>query len=324
MMRQRRGGAFPRPNTRTQVLTWALCFGTILLGAAFLPAATAWPADAGAWTNGSVLCQFASGAPGVNVSALARNGTGLSVILSGISEIRSNGSVVATAELSGVGWVVSNNSTDDEFDLSYAAWVPVVAGSSATSTGGSAAIEVDYLLPAYQSSANTSLNVVTAAVTISHWPWQAVGDSLRMTYAVGPVFPASEHLSQPSGSGWLFASVSNTTGDALEWMEPNSTATAWSAESGSASVSASPSMASLTPRAGTVSVLFGSSSGSYQRLTYTAAIGVVLPANIAGIPLIDFVIVAAIAGGASLVIAGVTRRIRGRPSKLVYADGETP
>ena len=324
MMQEHRGGAFPRSAARTRFLPWAPFAGLLLLGAVWGPSAAAtWTPDPLSWTNGTVLCDFSASGPMVDVSAFGLNGTGLSVGVSGISEIAPNGSVVASAAIAGAVWQVANESTDDYYELAYTASVNVVAGLAGSPALGLADLGIDFVLPAYEDSGEGPINVVNAELTIANWSWQSTHDSLRATFSVGPTYPGSEHLAAPE-SGWLFASVSNSTGRPLEWMAPGTNATAWSSSGRSSSVNATSALAVHSSSSGTVVVNFGTSAGPFQTLAYTSAIGIVVPATVAGIPTVDFAIVGGAAIVVSLAIAGVARRARRGPSRLIYADEENP
>ncbi len=326
MMRRHREGSRLGLAPRSGLFPLALGLGLILLGAAWAPAAraAAWAPDPISWTNGVTLCDFASSSPSVNVSALARSGSGLSVEMDGLAEIAPNGSVVATAEMSSASWHVANESDDDDYDLAFTATVSVVLPSGAAKPVGSVELGIDYILPAYEATSSTALNVVAANVSVANWTWQHVGDALRATFAVGPTYPEAEHLGANLSGSWMFTSVGNDSGQPFEWMTPGTSATVWSPSTGFAVDSATPSRTIHSPSAATLTVDFGSGSGEYQTLNYTSDIGVVLPATIAGIPIADFAIAAGAAVVASLALAGVARRARRGRSQLIYAEEEEP
>ncbi len=328
MMAQHRGGSFPRAVPLTRLVPPAVCLGLLLLGAAWVPAASAaagggWTPDPVSWTNGVVLCEFVSNVPGVNVSASNLSDSGLRVGLEGMSEIDPAGAVVASANFSGATWQMSNLSNDDDYILEFAASAPIARAPSGAAPVGSVDVAIDFILPAYAED-GAAVNVVTAQLTISNWTWQTAGDSLQILYSAGPAYPGSEHLASPSQPGWLFASVSNHSGQPLEWMQPDPNATAWGATGAPANVSATAAVAIRSPSSGTVTVDLDGSGAGYNasRFLFDSEIGIVLPSTVAGLPLADFVAVAGIGLVASLAIAGVARRVRRRPSRLIYVDGE--
>lgn len=327
-MPRRRGGHLPRPGQPANFLVWTACAGfLLLLGAAFFPAASAtpgWGPDSVSWTNGLVLCQFSASRPSVNVSAFGLNGTGLAVGVVGMEEIRPDGSIAATANLTGATWDISNASTDQAYDLAFTAEVAVDSTASGSTPVGTADVRVDFVLPVYTDASGGSGATVMTTLSITNWTWQGAGDSLEIGYSAAPAFPLAEHLAASAEPGWLLTSVSSSSGRTLEWLQPGSSALAQASSGASVNVSATPALALRSPASGTVNVVFGSSAGSFRSLTYASDVGIVLPPTIAGIPTVDFVIVAAVAAASSLAIAAVTRRIRARPSRLIYAEEERP
>jgi len=306
----------------------AVGLGVVLLFGLFTPAtaaSAAWSPDAVAWHNSMVLCQFSGAQPTVNVSALAQQGTGLTAGLGGMSELRPDGSVAAVANLSSAVWTVANASVDDEtYDLAFTTTAPLVSPSAERSTLGSVGLRVDFVLPVYADTLGVDLSVVTMALTVSNWSWQASGDHLQATLGASPMYPTSEHLAASDTTGWMFTNVANSSGQNLEWMGTSSNATARSAAGVSTIVSATPSLALASPTSAAVVVTFGEAAGSFQWLTFATHVGVLLPSSVAGIPTVDLVTVGGAAVAGTLVVAALTRRVRSRPSRLIYVDEEAP
>ena len=327
MMTRRRERPLPRFGQPAKVLVWTACAGFLLLGAAFVPAtsaAPAWNPEPVSWTNGVVLCQFSASRPSVNVSALDLNGTGLTIGFGGIAELRPNGSIAATADFTNASWAFWNASTEDSYDLAFTAEVTVDSTAPTPARIGVADVRIDFVLPVHAGTAGGSLTTVTVGLSVSNWTWQGMGDSLEVRLPAAPAFPLAEHLAASTAPGWLLTSVSNSSGRSLAWLQPGSNALAQPASGVAVTVSATPTLALQSAASGTVTVVFGPSAGAYRSLTYDTEVGIVLPSTIAGIPLADFVAVGAAAAASSLAIAAVARRIRARPSRLIYSDEEGP
>jgi len=274
------------------------------------------------WTNGVVLCDFAASMPEVAVSQLSLGGTGLTVSLLSLSEVSPSDHVVASADLSGLSWTVANRSTDEAFDLAYLVHAPLVTGSGSPTVVGSTNVTLQFVLPAYEGSPQGPTDAVNVVLTVANWTWQATGDHLAVSFGAAPAFPSVEHLSATSTPGWLLSSSSNSSGAILERVGANSSATVTSGAASPSVVGANATLAISSPEWATVGVSFGAFSGTITSLTYTARIGVVLPATVAGVPLSELA-AAGVAGVAvSLVVALATRRIRRRPSKLIYVTEE--
>jgi hypothetical protein len=322
-----RGATSRRGRTRDvpRWAAWSVALSFLLLGTALVaPAsgASSWAPDPVAWTNGTVVCQFASSAPTVSVSAFGANATGLTADLEEISEVRPNGSVAEFADLSGTNWTVSNVSTEDEFDLEFAAAIPLSFGGGPVSPGGSVDVRVDYLLPAYDDEPSTPLDVVAQRLAISNWTWQSAEDHLVLTLGAAPTFPSTAHLVAGAPSGALFSAVTDATNQTTEWMQPASNASAGPATGPRQNISAVPSLTLSSPTSGAVHVAFGIGAGAFTSLVYESDIGVELPATVAGIPLADFLVVLTLGGLASVLLAVTVQRVRRRPSKLIYAAVE--
>lgn len=274
------------------------------------------------WTNGLVFCQFATDSPSVGVSAWSLNGTGVMVSFLGISEMRPDQSVAAMAELAGLTWTVSNLSTEDAFDLAYAGHALLVGGPGSSSIVGSTNLSISFVLPAYQGSGLGPADVVTVVVQVTDWSWQATGDHLAISFGASPSFPTREHLNTTSAPGWLLASTANATGSELERVGANSTAIVTSASGSSSTIDANASVAIASPALAKVSVVFSASAGTFSALTFAARVGIVLPATVAGVPIVDFAAAGFAAVLVSLLVAVTARRLRNKPSTLVYSDEE--
>lgn len=303
----------------------ALMLSLILLTSsptALAGASTPWDGGSASWSNGLVLCVFDSSLPSVAVSSPGVDDSGLSSSVSQIDEVAANGSVVARAPMAGVSWTRTNASTSDTFIMAYQANVSVRANTGVGPVVGAVTVQIDYALPAYQESESTDLNSVAAELQISDWPWQAVGDQLVVWVPLWPTFTTTEHLSTEGATSPLITSVANSTGSAREYFQIEQFANATIASGATVSVPVAP-MASVQPSFASVALTIGSAAGEYRTVVYLAHIEVALPSSIAGIPLYDFALVGL--GGAlvSIVVAVGARRVRRRPSDLMFVD-ETP
>lgn len=289
------------------------------------PSVAAWPGsptDPVSWSNGTVLCQFASSAPSVAVSRAALTGTGVTVSVISVVEVAANGATVASADLSGLPWSVGNWSTDDFFDLAYVIEAPVVGASDPSGSVGTANVTVQFVLPAYAESGTGPMNVVTAAFSVSQWPWQGTNDHLVLALAASPTFPSAEHLNVTSASGWLVSSTSNSSGAVLEQVGGSPQAVATASNGTVRNVTANASLVLPSPSWAQITVDFGSAAGAFSSLEYSAHVGVVLPSTVAGIPLYEFAEAGTAAALVTVLVALVARRVRRRPSKLIYAVSE--
>jgi len=321
------------PGTRTRRLRSALplalagtiAVGVFLLAATLVPVATAapaWSADPVSWSNGLVLCQFGARSPDANISAVSVGESGLSAFFGGMSEVGSNGTTVAVTDVAGVVWAVQNDTTEDAYDENYSAVVPIVSAFS-PAVVGTAHLELDFVLPAYAGSPEGETSTVTVALSVADWTWQGAGDHLDATFVAMPTFPTQEHLGATSETGWLLTSASNSSGQAREWMGASATATTRNGSGPATTVGVRSGMTLTSPSLATITVTFPA-AGSFQSLHFAAFVGVVLPSTVAGIPTIDLVAVGAAAVAGSLGIAAVTRRVRSRPSRIIYVDDEEP
>jgi hypothetical protein len=330
MMRAGRGPFSPARLRAQRVRPWLPALGAagILLllltpvGAAVAPL-TGWESEGVSWSNGLVLCQFAPSAPLVSVSAWARQGTGLTASVDSISEVRPAGTDVATTNLAAAAWTVTNLSTDATYDLSYSAEATVASPASPDVPLGTVGVRVDFVLPAYDHSASGTSDTVEVELLLSAWPWQASADHLVVTLAAAPSFPAAEHLVLGTTLSSLVSSLSTSSGSLFEQLTGSPTGIANPNSSASASVSAGAVVAGNSSLA-TVSLSFGTTAGSFASLSYTASVRVNFPSQIAGIPVVDFVVVGSAAILVSVLVAAGVRRVRRRPSDLTYANEEEP
>jgi hypothetical protein len=275
-----------------------------------------------AWSNGVVLCQFAEESPSVAVSHSGVGGTGVTVSLASLVEATPIQSIVGMANLSGLSWSVTNLSSDDAYDLEYSVHAAVVTPSSSPVTIGSVQLTVQFVLPAYQGSPEGPTDRVSVLISVVDWSWQSPADHLVLAFGISPSYPASEHLNATDARGWILSSTSNESGQVLEQVGANASAQVTTATGPTATVAANASVEIPSPSWAELSVDFGDSAGAYTSLSYDAEVGIVIPTEVAGLPLSE--IVAAIAAGAfvSAVVAVATRRVRRQPSKLIYVTEE--
>jgi hypothetical protein len=322
-----RPGTSPTPNVsaRTAIV---LAAAPLLVLSALLSVPTAaaapprpdWAGGGISWSNGVVLCDFAATAPTVAVSDPNVGESGLSIGMFGLSEVRPSGPVAAVADLAGLGWNVTNDSSDDAYDLAYSATAVLTASSSSSTPIGSVHLRVDFVLPIYAEFSGTSTTTVAVEFEISDWTWQAPVDSLLLSVGAWPTYATQEHLVPTSGPDWLLSSESNATGAAREQMGVASTALATPAEGPTTNVSAT-TAESVGPSVASLRVAFGA-DGAYRSLDFTAHVAVVLPSKVAGVPLPELISVGAAGVVVSVAVAISARRIRRRPSDLVYAEEE--
>lgn len=314
----------PRVGQRRAPSASAPALAALLLAIALAPgvsAGSSWYPDPLSWGNGIVLCQFAAGQPAVNVSAFGLVGTGLTTWLTGMEELHPNGTVAAVANFSAAEWTQANLSGEDAYDLAYSTEVSIVSPSAPAVVLGSVELRVDFVLPAYAGSPAGDPAWVWVNLSVANWTWQESGDHLETLFSASPTNPASEHLHRSSLAGWLLASTSNATGKDLEEMGFGPNATAQPVAGAPVPVSATPAL-TLSSSLATVAVTFGANAGSFRTLAFTAQVAVVLPGAIAGVPLSEIIAVGAAAAVASLVLALFVRRVRARPSALIFADEE--
>ena len=280
------------------------------------------PGDPVSWTNGLVLCQFAEDWPSVAVSALSLNGTGVTVAVLNVSEVRANQSLAAYASMGGLPWRASNLSTEDAYDLAYSIEAPVVSSSGSPRTVGSAELSVRFVLPAYSGSPSGSTDIVNVVFSVVNWTWLAPGDHLVVAFSATPSFPGKEQLNTTSAPGWLISSRSTTTGSELERVGANATASATTGAGALTTVVANSTVQIISPESARLAVAFGTSAGEFTSLGFTAKVGIVVPSAVAGIPLTELAASGAAAVLVSLLVAAAARRLRKKPSKLVYVTEE--
>ena len=306
---------------------WLLRASLVVAGLAVLAtvtpvsaASSTWTSDPTSWSNGLVLCNFASSAPSVSVSHSGTAGTGMTVTLGNLTELAPDGSVVAFAKIQGMTWVVGNWSTSDAYDEAYSAHAPL-----ATPTGvpaGSTDLVTQFILPAYQGSPDGPTDSVNVVFTVANWSWHGADDRLALTFAISPTFPGVEHLNATGAPGWLLASTSNASGSVLERMGADTTARVTQANGSSATVSAGESLSLVSPAEATIATVFGNSAGQFSSLMFTSRVGIVLPATVAGIPIGELAAAGAAGAAVSVLVAVGVRRVRRRPSDLIYVSEE--
>jgi hypothetical protein len=308
-----------REAARPALVVAVVIFGLSLL----LPAhtvATSLPAGTAvttSWSNGQVLCTFDSTTPAVTVSSPTLNGTGLSGALSQVVEVGAKG-VVATAIISGGVWAVANQSTDDAYEVTFVGEVPIHA-VGATEPTGAVDLQVSFILPAYAGADSRATNEVVLAVGLSNWTWENSADSLDLVLPFAPAVPGTEHLVAGGMSGALLTGVATTSGQTLQYLSSTQQAVASGPASGATHLSVTPVVVTGTQSAN-VTIAFGSEAGAFRQLNYTTAIGIPLPATIAGVPILDFAVVGGAAVLASLGIAAGVRVVRARPSDLEFVE----
>lgn len=294
-------------------------FAVLLVASSAL--AASWNVPVG-WTNGTVLCVFASSTPDVGVSALSVPQSGLTTGLLGFSEVRSNGSVAATASLDGRSWSATNLSNDDAYDQEFSTTAPVEAVPPAAGPVSSVNLSVQFVLPAYNGSPDDAVDQVAVIFSESGWSWQGSSDRLVLSVAASPSPRATEHLVASTSSGWLLSSLANATGGEREQLGTNSTALVTFPDGTQTIIPANASLALASPEAATVSVTFGAGGGDFSSLKFAARVGIVLPATVAGIPLPELLAAAGAGTVVSLLVAVTARRVRRQPSRLIYAEEE--
>ena len=316
-----------RPGgTARSVLPAALAVVAVALLLPATGAASAYAPHGGSglsWTNGVVLCQFNATAPGVAVSAFGQGAPGMTVSDVGVSEVAPNASVVATAVLGGTAWNVTNLSTESAYAVAYSVHAPMASAAPAAPSVGSADLRVAFVLADDSGSAVGPTDTVEVVFSVANWTWQGPGDHLVLSFATEANVPAAEHLAAATVPGWIVTSASNASGSEVARMGANATAAVANASGPARAVEATSSLAMLTPATARVTVAFGS-AGEYSSLAFAARVGVVLPATVAGVPIGELLAALAAGGLVSVGVAVVTRSVRRRPSKLIYAEEESP
>jgi hypothetical protein len=280
------------------------------------------PVGGTSWSNGVVLCVFEPAMPEVVVSASALANSGMTVGIASIEEVTPSGAVTATTPSSVVNWTTTNRSSPTWYDLSYNATLRVAPSASAATSLGAVDVRLDFQLPVrYVEGVTENISAVTMALSVSGWPWQAGGDHLVIALGFVPAFAGTEHFAPVTPSGTTISSVSNQSGRTLEYFAGGTEGNTTGPTGPAIPVTVQPAWA-VTPAAAAVDLSIGTSAGSFTALNYTAHVGVLLPATIAGIPLYEF----ALAGGAAallVVVVGIgLQRVRRRPSDLVFVEEE--
>jgi hypothetical protein len=320
-------GRRSRPRSSPLRVTYGLLFALSLLaisvpfGSAGPAPAKSWTAGGIAWNNGQVECDFAAAQPTASISALAVNRSGMSTSVSSIEEVRASGSVAALARLSAANWTAMNQSTPDSFDLAYSVTAPILLPNSTSAPLGTVSVRVDYLLPTYSENATPDLSSVTFRIEVRDWAWQASGDALVLAVPVWPTFPSEEHLVASTDSTPGIASVENLSGTTREYLAMPEVANVSLPGGSPFAAGVLPEMTVGASQA-SVGLSVTSSAGEYSDLVYSATVKVSLPSTIAGIPLYDFGLVAVAGTAISIAVAFGARRVRRRPSDLVYAEEE--
>jgi hypothetical protein len=245
----------------------------------------------------------------------------MSVSLLGLSEVRPNGTTAATAELSGFAWVVRNLSNPDAYDLAYLAQINLSGTSGAPGPVGSVDLGVQFVLPAYQGSPDGSTDTVNVVMSAANWTWQAADDHLALSFGVSSAFPATEHLVEASGTGWIVSSTSNSSGLALEQMGTDGTGNATTLAGSTSAVAAASSLSLSSPAQAAVNVVFAP-AGEITSLAFASHVRVVLPTSVAGIPLSELAAAGAAGVAVSVAVAAISRRLRRKPSPLIFVDEE--
>ncbi len=301
--------------------------GAMLVAALLLatvPAASAWSppsTDPVAWSNGLVLCQFAPASPSVAASAVAVPESGLTASLAGLAEANAGGVVVATASLATASWNVTNVSSDDAYDLEFTTTATVASSAAPGTAAGSVALSIQFVLPAYAGSPTGPTDAVALEFSEAGWPWQGAGDHLVLTLAAAPTYASTESLRATTSDGWILASDANATGAERERMGVNASATA-TVPGGPRSIAANATVALLSSAEARVTIAFSAAAGAFTGLALTAHVGIVLPSTVAGIPISEVLAAIAAAALISVALAAFARRVRRRPSQLVYAEEE--
>lgn len=320
-----------RGRSRSLTSRWSAALG-VTLGLLLLAPVSAsagsaggreiWPSSGASWSNGQVLCVFQPTGPDAAVSAAGVANSGLTVRIVSVEEVATSGLVIALTPSSGMNWTVTNRSTATWYDESYTAQLRVAPAVSAASTIGTVALRVDFLLPiSYVEGVTENLTAVTMQLSATGWPWQASEDHLVVNLALAPSYPASEQLASPSAGGTVVASVSTQSGHTLEYFALGTQAIVAGSTGPATATSVAPAWA-VNGSSAALGLAIGSTVTEFTTLNYTAHVGVILPATIAGLPLSDYLIV----GGSAAVLAALVgvglRRVRRRPSDLIYVKEE--
>jgi hypothetical protein len=291
-----------------------------LLLLALAPAASAtgggW-ADPPSWGNGVVFCSFDAAFPSVLVSPAGLVGSGVGLGAAELFELNPLGSEVAVAHTGAASWSVTNASTDDAYDLRYSASVPITPPNSTSTPLGSVSIILDFVLSAYTNSSSPPSDQVAVGLAVTGWAWQNASDRLAVSWSLAAGSPA-EHLAAGGPTNGSVSSVSNSSGMTIGAATLGTAGNATRGVSAPRSIPATPEL-SLSGGTGTLTAIF-TPSGEFSGLQYGVTVTIEVPSTIAGIPLTDFAAVGLVAGALVALVAVGTRRVRHRPSDLIYVD----
>jgi len=274
------------------------------------------------WSNGVVLCVFAPSTPVVAVSAAGLADSGLTVGVASLREETAATTPVAVTPATQVTWTVTNRSSSSWYDLSYNATLPVAPPASAVTSLGKVDVRLDFLLPVrYVEGVTENLSAVTMLLSVSGWPWQSANDHLVIALGLLPAFAGTEHFAPVGTGSTVLASVSNQSGRTLEYFAAGTQGVTQGPSGAGTPVAVQPDWA-VGASAASVNLSVGSSAGAFTSLNYSATVGVVLPATIAGLPLSDFILVGGTAALVVVVVGIGVQRVRRRPSDLVFVEEE--
>ena len=266
------------------------------------------------WSNGTVTCAFSSTLPSVTVSATALNGTGISAVLSQITEESASGVPIATAIPGTATWEPENASSSEWLMMNYSQFVSVTNATNPGQTLGQAWVSVSFALNQTPSNA-TLADVVAFQLTIQDWPWHSLGDTFALALSIWSAYSASEHVLVSSASSPRVESVRNSNSQPLEYFEAGPTAI-----TGTGAVLSVTPHTVVTGEIATTTLTLGPGAGGASAVTYQATLGITPTTRVLGLPLYDYL---AVAGGAGLVALAVgvgARRVRDAPSDLTYVE----
>jgi len=271
------------------------------------------PSSPYAWSNGSVLCVFNDSLPSVTVSASSLTGTGMGVGLDQLSELAPSNAAVASAVMSSVVWDPSNESSAQWFVMNYSQTVPVMSVAAPSHSVGSVQIALNLALARGSADASHA-DQVSFQLSILNWPWQSPQDTLALEVPIWSAVSTSEHIVVGSPSSTRVESVSNASGQPMEYFQASDSA---NGTSGAMAVSAH---TVVVAGKGSTTLSFGSGAGGSKAIAYQATLGITPGTRVLGLPLYDYIAVAGGAGLLALVVGVGTRRVRRRPSDLTYVE----
>lgn len=272
------------------------------------------------WSNGVVRCNFNESAPTAGISRTAAETEGLVVTLASVTELSAlDGSTVGA--LGATAWTRTNSSGTSQFEMEYTAPVSVVAPSAPSIVLGSAHLRVDYRLPARAATPTGPMDDVTLDLVVTNWTWVGAGDGLVLTLAVWPASAPTDHLSVGSATVAGVANVADADGETREYLSLPSSAGVSNGTGPLTSVAVTPSMTVSANRAA-VALHVDPGAGAYRTLEYAATVEVPAPPPLRGTPLYDYAVVAGAGGGVVVLLGVVARRVRRRPSDLIFTEEE--